>query len=73
MRKDYEGDSSMIDFPNRYKIASIEMYVDDSKKKTNRKTKNVLDTLSAIGGLFASLNSILMIFVSLFSLPMMNA
>jgi hypothetical protein len=67
------ADSSMIDFPNYYKIISMEMYVSSDKKRIARKTHNLLDMLSAIGGLFATLNNILMIFVSLFSLPMMNA
>jgi hypothetical protein len=49
------------------------MYVDSEKKHIARKTKNILDILSSLGGLFASLNKIMMIFVSFFSLPMMNA
>jgi hypothetical protein len=63
----------MINFPNDYKIISYELYPNDSVKNTTRKTKNVLDTLSAIGGLFASLKGALTIFVSFFALPMMNA
>ena len=40
---------------------------------TSRKTMNVLDLLAKIGGLFASLKSAVMIFVSMFSLQTINA
>ena len=49
----------MNDFPNYYKIISIEMYVSSHKKRIARKTNDLLDMLSAIGGLFASLNNLL--------------
>jgi hypothetical protein len=45
----------------------------DNVKMTSRKTMNVLDLLAKIGGLFASLKSAVMIFVSMFSLQTINA
>lgn len=73
LSKGTKGDSSKNSFPNSYKITSFELYANDSVKNTNRRTRNVLDTLSAVGGLFASLKGALTIFVSIFAPAMMNA
>jgi len=48
------------------------MYVDENKTVTRRKTMNILDMLSKVGGLFAGLKSGMFIFVSMFSLSHIN-
>jgi len=49
------------------------LYVNDGLTITSRKTMNILDALSKVGGLFAGLKAGMLIFVSMFSLPHIDA
>lgn len=70
---DEENASSFVTFPNNYKINSIEIYINNKVKKSARTTKDILDVLSKIGGLFASLKVSMMLFVTLYSQPHLNS